>query len=340
MIRASAAGKLLLYGEYAVLYGGIALVSAVDRRVTATMLPVPGNEWRLHTRPLAATAMRFRFCPRRGIAPLGGARLPAVVRAVLRETLLGSPGLQNGGWELVLDSRALYAAGAPEPTKLGFGSSAAVAAALAAALAAAGGTPRPELTRLIALHRAAQGGRGSGVDVAASWLGGQHLYRLEASGPRTAPISLPADACLAVVFAGRAASTTAALDRLERWAEGHPGEFDDCMRQLRERAAAATRCLRRGGDLATALGPCAEGLLRLQQASGLPIYAGGHEHAARLAAAEGCVYKPSGAGGGDLGLLAADEPARLARALGRLERAGLRAVDVRLEGAGAEAVAA
>ena len=46
MIEASAPGKLVLSGEYAVLSGGPALVAAVDRRVTCTLSSREQGGWR------------------------------------------------------------------------------------------------------------------------------------------------------------------------------------------------------------------------------------------------------------------------------------------------------
>ncbi len=46
MIEASAPGKLVLSGEYAVLAGAPALVAAVDRRVTCTLSSRDQGGWR------------------------------------------------------------------------------------------------------------------------------------------------------------------------------------------------------------------------------------------------------------------------------------------------------
>ena len=40
-IEVSAPGKLILFGEYAVLFGAPAAVAAVDRRAVVTLLPFP-----------------------------------------------------------------------------------------------------------------------------------------------------------------------------------------------------------------------------------------------------------------------------------------------------------
>jgi mevalonate kinase len=59
-VAASAPGKLVLLGEYAVLDGAPALVLAVNRRATATLTPIPGARWEIVSPTLGLTA-RLRF---------------------------------------------------------------------------------------------------------------------------------------------------------------------------------------------------------------------------------------------------------------------------------------
>lgn len=335
MIFASAPGKLMLFGEYAVLNGATAVVSAVDRRAEIRMAPLTGEEWQVEARPLAMEITVFRFRADGQPVLLSGPPLPTLVHVLLRDAVLRCPALGRQGWRLTLDTCALHDMHGTVPVKFGLGSSAAIAASLAAALGAAGGRPMLELGELVELHSLGQGGRGSGADVAAAMFGGQIMYRTGSSGPRAAPVMLPRDLSLAVIFAGRPASTADALETLERWAARQPATFEDCMHHLGSLASLGERRLRAGGDLGEIIAHYADGLRHLQQSSGLPIFSAGHERAAELAADAGCVYKPSGAGGGDLGILVATDPAALSSALGRLHEDGLHQLDIRLGGRGA-----
>src|SRR5690606_21597860 len=104
--------------------------------------------------------------------------------------------------------------------KLGLGSSAAVATALAAALAAAGGI-RPDRELLFDLassaHRTAQGGTGSGGDVAASVYGGLLFYtRGDAMPPGAMPPgAMPPAAVPGATTATDPAGATAATGSTE-----------------------------------------------------------------------------------------------------------------------------
>lgn len=186
---ATAPGKLILTGEYAVLDGSPALVIAVNRRVVARRERGP-----------------------RGSSPF----LVAVADEIARVKGDSHPATQ-AAMEILVDSRALYstepppAAGAPErpsaarirdlgssPTlgsavtsaagaqKLGLGSSAAVTVAATALALAADNETVPVIDRnevlqiATAAHAVAQGprgSRGSGADIAAAVHGGVIAYQ-------------------------------------------------------------------------------------------------------------------------------------------------------------------
>ena len=60
----------------------------------------------------------------------------------------------------------------------------------------------------------------------------------------------------------------------------------------------------------------------LDQAAGLGIYSEAHAHLSELASAAHLVYKPCGAGGGDLGVVFAHSPDALSAFENQVERAG------------------
>jgi mevalonate kinase len=272
----SAPGKLFLIGEYAVLDGHHAVVAAVDRRVTA------------------------RFVP-------GGAPATPLVEKVVeavRAYLLEDGGTPPEGAP-ELDSRAL----ASDAGKLGLGSSAAVAAAGVGAMLEASGC-EIEYTRSLAFslahraHRAAQGGRGSGADVAAAIYGGVVSYAQRDGGVDVQPLDLPGAIELVVFSTGtpsstvdhlRALETTVETDRAARGrrlaalgavaADFVVGCANDDARAVVDAAARANAQLAALGDLI-----------------GLPIVTPAFAAAAKAAEELGGAAKPSGAGGGDVGV--------------------------------------
>jgi len=297
-----APGKVMLFGEYAVVEGepNAALVAAVSRYVTCRCTPggdrvevVPAG---LHPPP----------------AP-GDARL-AFVEAVLASTGPVPPG------RYVLESAEFFTA-TPEGDrmKLGLGSSAAVTVCLTAALAVAAGAVldapgvRPAIfARALRAHRAASGG-GSGADVAACTFGGVSSVALGPvpAGGGDSPVGVEAVSTslrtLHLVFAGASADTRQLL-RAVRGARERlsDGVWVACMAELdaarRDAATALTgealdaealgAAVSRGraavDDLAGVTGTALSGPATVRRA------------VAELAAEVGGTWKTTGAGGGDL----------------------------------------
>ncbi len=273
----SAPGKLFLIGEYGVLHGGTAVVAAVDRRAVARF--VPGG---LPSTPLIAAAVR------------------AVAEQAAQDGQTST--WPDGAPEV--DSTALSQDG----QKLGLGSSAAAVVAAVGALCDALGQT-VDAGRLLPLaigaHRAAQGGRGSGGDVAASLFGGLIAYARTGEGEpaiRPLPAALPAE--LVIFRAGDPAATVHFLNAVERLASRNPVEHAARVQPI---TTAAMRFVLAheagdGGALIEAVAAAHEALQALGQAADVPIVTPALQTAAALARGCGGAAKGSGAGGGDVGI--------------------------------------
>jgi phosphomevalonate kinase len=295
MISFSAPGKLFLLGEYAVLDGAPALVAAVDRRAIVHLRAA--ETWRLRTQPALPETAPDESLP--------GTAVFNTVREAVAACCALPPQDVN------IDTRAFFGAAG----KLGLGASAAVAAALGGALAAAGGLrlPRAQLCDLaIAAHRKAQGGAGSGADVAAAIHGGVVAFITE-SEPR--PLAWPSGLHAAAVNTGTGADTRKLVAAVQVLGETDPERYRRLMESLADlavhgRDAWAADDVNGFLEIADAY---RKALAALGEAAGAGIVLPAHERLARLAADAGAVFKPSGAGGGDLGLLFADSAAALDR---------------------------
>lgn len=288
-IRAQAPGKLFLSGEYAVLQGAPAVACAIGRHVEASFLSGDAAE--------DSEAARWRRAAR---------------EILLRNGLDPAP----AGRPLEIDSRALYSAGG---VKLGFGSSAAVAVALTGLLLAAQGRRSRAADRLrIAdeLHRAIQGPGGSGVDVAASLHGGV----IAVEGDRVDSLHWPGGLYCAVIFTGRDADTAHAIGRFHEALRG--GEAA-AVKELCVAAKAARRAWDRGAEaILAAVQEYAAAWRELDRSARLGVFSREHRQLEGLAGAADCVYKPSGAGGGDCGLAFSTDRERLDALRGSAREAG------------------
>lgn len=288
-IHARAPGKLFLSGEYAVLQGAPALACAVGRHVEASFLSGEAAE--------DPEAARWRRAAR---------------EVLRRHGLDAAPAARP----LEIDSRALYSAGG---IKLGFGSSAAVAVAVTGLLLAAQDRRSTVAERLrIAdeLHRALQGQGGSGVDVAASLHGGV----IAVEDGEVESLRWPGDLCCEVIFTGRDADTAHAIGRFREALRDGEGA---AVRELCVAAGAVRHAWDRSPDaILAAVQAYAAAWKELDRSARLGVFSREHRRLESLARAADCVYKPSGAGGGDCGLAFSTEREKLDALRGIVRDAG------------------
>lgn len=307
MLIATAPGKLVLLGEYAVLRGAPALVAAVDRRARVTSEP-RARGFLVRTLPLGLE-LELELTADGEVRPGSGDALagePAtrlsVVRAILTEA--ARKGVERGIMlapaSLTIDSTAFYLGG----QKLGLGSSAAVAVALWGAICAASGLPVADpadvFTATVNAHRTAQKGKGSGVDVAASTFGGVLRYIRDQVPTR---VTLPPGIGLVAVWSGESASTPELITRIEQAVVSVPAAAA-AMVELGACAVAGQRAVDAGNGTGflDRVRAFHQGMEALGKAAGAPIVTQAHAAMARAVDGAGGAYKPAGAGGGDLGV--------------------------------------
>jgi phosphomevalonate kinase len=333
----SAPGKLFLAGEYAVLWGGVARIAAVSPRTTAMVrrrqdrrieVLLEGTALHGDMTPLGARwdtppTDEFHFVAR---------TLDLVLRAV---------GKEGPGFSLALSPSPV----APSGAKLGLGSSAR-AVVLAAEAARYALDARFDALKLALLaHAEAQGGRGSGGDVAASFAGSLVRYRryevkplLEIAGSgalgarladappvdlfRVPGVKLP----LAYAFSGVSASTRVMIAEIER-------QFDEGARERFTLASDALgRDLEEGllrGDFA-AVSEASSSLQGLLKGLG-PVVTEGVERLLALGRSFGCAGKVSGAGGGDGCVFFCPDDAARTTLIDALRARGVHAMPVAIE---------
>lgn len=226
--------------------------------------------------------------------------------------------------------------------KLGLGSSAAILVACVFALEQARGgradSPLPAvMQRALVAHRKAQGG-GSGVDVAASTLGGTFIYQLGPTGAVTRSVQLPADLCVEVWTCPTSASTRELLAAVARLAAVAPQLHARWLgaQILAAHRAAVSAERRQAAGLIAALRAQQRALLGLGQAAGVPIVTADLASLAPQAEGEGGVLLPAGAGGGDIALFVGRAPSTPALRAG-LENRAHRRLELELSAPGVQA---
>jgi phosphomevalonate kinase len=337
-VQCSAPGKLVLIGEYSVLFGYPALVMAINRRARVEMGSAADSRWSVRAPGFTDGRFFFELDRQLGLVwsndAAGSGDRFGLLDSVLSSSadLLGIDPCDLNPADIMLDTREFFQLRPDGSTKLGLGSSAALMTAASSALLTWGGvddSAAPDFVRLqrtLDFHRWFQGGRGSGIDVAASLLGGVLEYRLNDDGTVAAarPTELPAGLHLVPVWTGRAASTSDFLSRLDGLLEQNPDSVSPGLERAGTIAAGTIRAARAGDFRAILDGveAFAGALDSLGRAAGLEIFSDEHRELGRLAGDVGVRYKPSGAGGGDFGLGFTDDPTVAAAFAAAAEDAG------------------
>ncbi len=284
VLKAQAPGKVFLWGEYAVLQGAPAAVMAIDRRVTCRL--TRSEIFRFSASGFSGQSAAFKDLPARSPTDASAARLPWQVQS--RYSRTDKPAA------LHLDTAPFFQG----RHKLGLGSSAALTVAVEGVWAR-WMSEDPNLDRALAAHRALQGGKGSGADVAVAWRGGVSRWQDGQATP--AELSLPP---YRFVWTGQSAATGDHIGRFSAWLKASgDGANPPALADLTRTSEQLFNCF----DL-DALADYVRALKRLDAAANLGIYAGGHAQLESLAERFHLAYKPCGAGGGDLGVAFSNAP--------------------------------
>lgn len=285
-----APGKIPLIGEYAVVEEGFAVVAAITRHAKAQFVP------RADTMP-------------RLIAELVK-RAQIEVGEVSAALPLGSVVVNDDDFR---DNTQM----------VGLGLSAATAVATVGAVFETLGLPIQDRQAQIcavadAGRRMVQGQVGSGADALAATYGGLvQITRAKGAVPQVHPLTPPPGLRIVLFSAGPSISPHLVVDGMKTYAKSDPVGFDGrilALRDLARRFVDEANSGRATGALSAA-GKYGDELASLTVAAQVPIVTDAFAHATELARELGGVAKPTGAGGGEIGvgLFATPEAADLFR---------------------------
>ncbi len=344
MIETRAPGKLFIAGEYAVVDPGEpAVLVAVDRYLTVRLTP-SADAGRIHSSEYGRVPLEWTR--RDDDIVIEHAPVDFVIAAIrVVEQLRGELQREPRYFDLRIESELDDASG----RKFGLGSSAAVTVAVIAALDEfyALGLNRTERFKLAMLATIDVAPRSSGGDLAASTFGGWIRYTApdrEALGMHRAAFGVgsalgspaweqcsvtrlphPQQLRLLVGWTGSPASTERLVDGVRhagRSDRPHDPAFlqqsralvDDLVRALDGTESDALPAIREARRLLQGLGA----------ATGIPIETEELRVLCDIAERHGAAGKPSGAGGGDCGIVLADEDAAVAALLREWESHDIR----------------
>lgn len=288
MTRLLVPGKVMLSGEYGVLSGGL-----------ATMLPLP--------RYMELTVTDA--APAKPYPPMLEKGRQYFLNACENHE-------REHGVPHIAIERSAFDSADPlgRPRKLGIGSSAAEAAGvlglrLLNAGARIGDHEAQFLEDVLSLHHRAQGERGSGADAAVCSLGRPMLFR---GGESISVELLPRGADkvpLNLVWSGEAASSRELIDKFLFWQQNEPYSAS-LLRELHECSEYLGRSwfVSEQAELFGMIDAHNAILKELSKLAGITYFMPVHVQLEAWARRHGGRAKPTGAGGGDMVLMAGDLP--------------------------------
>jgi len=297
----SAPGKILLCGEYVVLDGAQAIVMAVNRRAYGHV----SNE----------------------------AQELSPFLAAVRDQVEDTTEIDR----MVIDTSELYD---DAGVKLGLGSSA--AATVVATAISLETSDRPLIHEVAhRAHRIAQearGSRGSGADVAAAVHGGILIVQQQPDN-EDAPLKfqrtfLPPELSLICVWTGNPADTPSLVARVRELRAERPDDYATVAARIAGAAARTVEAFGKTGNaqrVVEALGAGGEAIEALGQAAGVELWTKAHSRIRGLIEPLGATVKPTGAGGGDIALIALADPEAEDEVRERLRSGGIEPMDLSVD---------
>lgn len=318
MIEAKAPGKMILIGEYAVLYGARSLVCAMDCYASVKLNPSNSNIFEITAPSLSVENLPFN------INEDGLINFLKVVDTdtkhnlhfftIIFEEVYNIIQIKNRvlqPMKIEINTNDFYSA--DRKNKYGFGSSAAMTVVLIQALLSfidlISEFDTNEFFQLaLQIHHKAQGNLGSGIDVAASVYGNVLTYQLDKKQEMPIGYCHPQrqweDLQIIPIWIGHSTSTRQMVQRVDALKESSPKIFDQIMNEL-------INCSERGCESYTSkneidffesIRDYNKILSELSKQSDTLIISEAHQKLIDLLSSPDTVYKPSGAGGGDIGV--------------------------------------
>lgn len=336
-ITSSAPGKLILLGEYAVLEGAPAVVAAINHNANVHISANNKGKYSVESPGLGISPQPFELLeggkmtfPETDDATR---RLLIFFSAAIESALQESP-IELPPSSFLLETDQFYFENTGQ--KLGLGSSAALSIALLNGIFEFADHPFEDKYRLfqqaVRAHYRAQGKMGSGVDIAASAIGGVLQYQITPGDPLNAmiePLDLPENLFMLVVWSGNPASTRELVSRVNAFRQRDAAGFSNILTAMSDISFEGSHAIANAeiDKFLDCVDEYFQRMTELGERSIAPIVTAEHAAIREIAKTAGAVYKPSGAGGGDLGIAFATSPDIIEAAADALAKAGYSPID-------------
>ena len=306
-IQVSIPGKIVISGEYAVLDGAPAIVSTLKQKVNIT-IQKSDKKHNVYTTSVLQGVFPFTMDDDANVLWLEAD--PGVFGLLLQHAFkILKPKLKENLWIAVDSSEFFRTAKDGTAIKLGIGSSAAVSVGITQALSqyqAIRSSPENLLSQANSIHQGLQGKQGSGIDVACCFAdqGVIECTKDSVKNHTWSILNWPNGLHLKALTTSQYGSTNRLVANYQRASNLYPKEFKSALDQFLEITQSLSHAWKSEDvDLIIDLLRAYDvHIKKLDKIGGIGIYTQVHADIQNIASTHNVFYKPSGAGGGDIGL--------------------------------------
>ena len=313
IVSTSTPGKLILLGEYAVLEGAQAIVTAVNKFAKIIITKTDDNSFYINAPNLGIKELTFiikndhllKF--KNNLSSLELDQLSLfdkifmfIYNFIKKQNIFPMP------CDITIDTSDFYFENTNQ--KLGLGSSAAITVGLVDSLCKFNNVQFNNLHDLFDIslqaHYEAQGKIGSGIDIAASTFKGTGIFKKPADDYLYKNIALPQDLFIIPIWTGASTSTPEFVSKTNQLKNNDADIYNVVIKELSDLSNIGCSHLlnNESGDFLVTINKFYETLDKLGKSAGIPIISNSHKNIAEIVWECNGFYKPSGAGGNDIGI--------------------------------------
>ena len=306
-IQVSIPGKIVISGEYAVLDGAPAIVSTLNQKVNITIQKSDKNH-NIYTTSVLQGVFPFTIDDDSNVVWLKTD--PGVFGLLLQHAFkILKPKLNEKLCISVDSSEFFQTTKDGTAVKLGIGSSAAVSVGITQALSQyqkIRSSSENQLTQANSIHQALQGKQGSGIDVTCCFVD-QEVIECTKDSVKNHTWSIlnwPTGLHLKVLTTSQDGSTKRLVTNYKMVSNLYPKEFKNSLDQFMDITQNLSNAWRSEDvdQIIDLLRAYDVQIKKLDKIGDIGIYTQVHADIQNIASRHNVFYKPSGAGGGDIGL--------------------------------------
>ena len=306
-IQVSIPGKVVISGEYAVLDGAPAIVSTLKQKVNIT-IQKSDKKHNVYTTSVLEGVFPFTTDDDANI--LWPEADPGVFSLLLQHAFkILKPKLKEKVWIAVDSSEFFRTTKDGTAIKLGIGSSAAVSVGITQALSqyqTLRSSPENLLIQANSIHQCLQGKQGSGIDVTCCFAdqGVIECTKDSVKNYTWSILNWPDGLHLKALTTSQYGSTKRLVANYQRASNLYPKEFRSALDQFLDITQSLSNAWKSEDvDLIIDLLSAYDAQIKkLDKIGDIGIYTQVHADIQNIASTHNVFYKPSGAGGGDIGL--------------------------------------